>query len=149
MGQVVETLGAALAVLTAAGVALWMAGAIYFDVFQCGKWGRLAAAAWVIGVAAMFIVWRPVWQPLAVLLGVFGVFLVWWSRQTPSHDRDWEPAVAVLPRAVRDGDTVTIENVRNFEYRSEDDVTPRYEIARSTSPTFRPWTSSSSTGARR
>jgi hypothetical protein len=35
--------------------------------------------------------------------------------------------VAVLPRAVRAGDVVTIENVRNFEYRSLDDFTPRYE----------------------
>jgi hypothetical protein len=35
--------------------------------------------------------------------------------------------VAVLPRAVRDGDAVTIENVRNFEYRTLADFTPRYE----------------------
>jgi hypothetical protein len=55
------------------------------------------------------------------------LFLGWWLRQKPSHDRDWEPAVAVLPRAVREGDAVTIENVRNFEYRSPDDFTPRYE----------------------
>jgi hypothetical protein len=32
-----------------------------------------------------------------------------------------------MPRAVREGDVVTIENVRNFEYRSLDDFTPRYE----------------------
>jgi hypothetical protein len=35
--------------------------------------------------------------------------------------------VAVLPRAVRQGDVVAIENVRNFQYRSLDDVTRRYE----------------------
>jgi hypothetical protein len=35
--------------------------------------------------------------------------------------------VAALPRATRDGDAVTIQNVRDFEYRSLDDFTPRYE----------------------
>jgi hypothetical protein len=35
--------------------------------------------------------------------------------------------VAVLPRAVRRGDVVTIENVRNNAYRSYDDFTIRYE----------------------
>jgi hypothetical protein len=32
-----------------------------------------------------------------------------------------------MPRAVRDGDAVTIENLRNFEYRALDDFTPRHE----------------------
>ena len=92
---------------------------------QVGPVGR--RSAWVVGVVALFAAWQPLWQPFAVLLGVAALFLVWWLRQKPSHDRDWDPSVAVLPRAVRDGDAVTIENVRNFEYRSLDDFTPRYE----------------------
>jgi hypothetical protein len=111
----------------AAAVTLWIAGAIYYDVSGAGRWGRLAAAAWVGGVAAMFSLWQPLWQPFATLLGVTAPFLVWWLRLKPSHHREWEPAVAVLPRAPRDGDVVTIENVRNFEYRSLADVTPGYE----------------------
>ncbi|MGB8356128.1 MAG: DUF4105 domain-containing protein, partial [Chthoniobacteraceae bacterium] len=35
--------------------------------------------------------------------------------------------VARLPHATVDGNRVTIENVRNFEYRTENDFTPRYE----------------------
>ena len=111
----------------ASAVALWMAGAIYYDVCGARGWGRVAAAAWVVGVAALFALWRPVWQPFAALLGVTALFLAWWLRLKPSHDRDWEPAVAMLPRAARDGDAVTVENVRNFEYRSPDDFTPRYD----------------------
>ena len=111
----------------ASAVALWMAGAIYYDVCGARGWGRVAAAAWVVGVAALFALWRPVWQPFAALLGVTALFLAWRLRLKPSHDRDWEPAVAMLPRAARDGDAVTVENVRNFEYRSPDDFTPRYD----------------------
>lgn len=75
----------------------------------------------------MFALWQPLWLPFAVLVGVTGLFLVWWLRQKPSHDRDWHPSVAVLPRVVRQDDVLTIENIRNFEYRSLDDFTPRYE----------------------
>jgi hypothetical protein len=113
--------------VTAAAVTLWMAGAIYYDVGGGGRWARPAAGVWVGGVAAAFALWRPTWQPFAALLGVTAGFLLWWLRLKPSHDREWVPAVAVLPRANRDGDAVTIENVRDFEYRSLDDFTPRYE----------------------
>lgn len=122
-----EPFAVGLMLAAAVGVTLWMAGAIYSDVAGGSRRGGLLAAVWLIGVAAVFVVWEPLWQPFVALLAVFGLFLLWWLRLKPSHDRDWDPAVAVLPRAVRDGDTVTIENVRNFEYRTLEDFTPRYE----------------------
>jgi Domain of unknown function (DUF4105) len=127
MGRIADGVVAALVLTMAAGITLWMGGAIHYDVCRATRWGRLVAAGWLVGVVAMFAVWEPLWWPLAVLVGVLAVFLGWWLRQKPSQDRDWDPSVAVLPRAVRDGDTVTIENVRNFDYRSLDDFTPRYE----------------------
>ena len=127
MDRMAEWIAPALMVLTAGVVTVWMAGAIFYDVGRGTGWGRLLAAGWVAGVATLFAVWHPVWQPFVLLVGLAAVFLGWWLRLKPSHDRDWEPSVAVLPRAVRDGDAVTVENVRNFEYRSLDDFTPRYE----------------------
>ena len=127
MGRLPEWVVLAPMLGAAAVVTVWVAGAIYYDVCGGGARGRAAAAAWVAGAVAAFALWRPTWQPLAALLGATAVFLAWWLRLKPSHDRDWDPAVAVLPRAARDGDAVTIENVRNFEYRSLDDYTPRYE----------------------
>ena len=108
-------------------ITFWMAGAIYFDVCHGAVWSRWLAAGWAAGVIALFVAWQPLWQPFAVLLGVAALFLGWWLRLKPSHDRDWDPTVAVLPRAVLAGEVVTIENVRNFEYRSLDDFTQRYE----------------------
>jgi Domain of unknown function (DUF4105) len=121
-----EFISAAI-LLASAGITAWMAGAIYYDVCQGGRWSPWFAMAWVAGVVALFIAWQPLWQPFAVLVGVTALFLVWWFRQKPSHDRDWDPSVAVLPRAVREGDVITIENVRNFDYRTLEDFTPRYE----------------------
>jgi len=59
----------------------------------------------------------------ALFVGV----LTWWLFIPPSNDRPWQTEVAVLPRAVVDGDSVHITGVRNFDFRSRDDFTPRYE----------------------
>lgn len=90
-------------------------------------WLRLAAA---IAIAA-FGVWalwltdrrRMPWMFAGLYLGV----LVWWSFILPTHDREWQPEVAVMPRATVEGDRVRITGVRDFEYRSRDDFTVRYE----------------------
>ena len=108
-------------------IALWVAGAIYFDACGGAGWGRWVVLAWVAGVTAMFVLWRPLWQPIVALLGAETLFLAWWLRLKPSNDRDWEPCSAVMQRAVADGDAVTIESIRNLDYRSLDDFTPRYE----------------------
>jgi hypothetical protein len=127
MDGIAEWAAQALMLASAATITLWLAGAIYYDLCRGALQGRWLAAGWAVGVLALFALWQPIWQPLVVLLGVTVIFLAWWLRQKPSQNRDWDPSVAVLPRAERDGDVVTIENVRNFEYRSRDDFTPRYE----------------------
>src|SRR5690606_36331284 len=58
---------------------------------------------------------------------VFAAVVGWWLAIPPSHDRDWRPEVAVMPRATIDGDRVRISGVRNFEYRSAHDFTVRHE----------------------
>jgi hypothetical protein len=127
MDRVPEWLVLIPMVAAAAAVTLWVAGAIYYDVCGAGRWSRLIAAVWVVGVVVTFAVWQPTWQPFVALLGATALFLVWWFRQKPSHARDWDPCAAVMPRAVRDGDAVTIENVRHFEYRSLTDFDARYD----------------------
>jgi hypothetical protein len=49
-------------------------------------------------------------------------------RRIPArNDRDWQPEVSVTPRATVNGELVTIHGVRNFDYRSASDFTPRWE----------------------
>jgi hypothetical protein len=70
---------------------------------------------------------RPLWKSLTSFVVLFSLVLIWWLGIEPSNDRQWLPDVAQLPRAIIEGDQVTVENVRNFEYRSETDFTEHWE----------------------
>src|SRR5215472_10402725 len=88
---------------------------------------RLALAA----VFAAFAVWAC-WMSRrrgmsAIFLALFVGVVVWWIAIPPSDHRRWRPEVAVMPRAVIAGDRVHITGVRNFDYRSRNDFTVRYE----------------------
>jgi Domain of unknown function (DUF4105) len=85
----------------------------------------LAAAFAAFGVWACWVSSRRGMS--AVFLGLFLIVVVWWISIPPSHDRPWRPEVAVMPRVIIDGDRVRITGVRNFDYRSRNDFTVRYE----------------------
>ena len=66
-----------------------------------------------------------------IALGIFVLallpFIYVWTFVRPSNARDWSPDQRVLARATFDGSRITIQNVRNFAYRSETEYEPRYE----------------------
>ncbi|WP_439622628.1 lipoprotein N-acyltransferase Lnb domain-containing protein [Gemmata sp.] len=113
--------------VVAVGTALWVAGAIYFDACGGSRLGKLLGLAWVGGAVTLLAAWEPLWQPAAALAAATAVFVAWWLRQQPSHNRDWDPSVAVLPRAEVSGDAVAIRGLRNFDYPAPGAFTPRYE----------------------
>ena len=120
----------------------WLIGGIWL-VCQIVliAWGTLAiyysnlpwaALRLTLAVAfAAFAVWACWVSPrrgmFAAFLVVFFAVVVWWISIPPLHDRPWRPEVTVMPRAIIDGDHVRITGVRNFDYRSRNDFTVRYE----------------------
>jgi hypothetical protein len=109
---------------------LWGALAIRYSDLPSGPWRTaLAAAFGVLGLAAVAALLHPWarWRALAAFAAAFVLLLAWWGTIRPSNDRDWAPEYAVLSRATVDGDRVTLHNVRNFDYRTETDFTPRWE----------------------
>jgi len=104
----------------------WAAGALYFDLPAAPIVRQALALAWFLGAAlALFRARRLRRVVLGLALG-FAVILCGWLTIQPRQDRDWLPEVAVTAHATRDGDTVTLHDVRDFEYRTETDFTPRY-----------------------
>jgi len=113
--------GIGIALLT-----LWAALAIYYSNLP-GEWLRgLAAALFVVGTIVVCWRVRPWRRAAGVFLGGWVAVLIWWELIPASNDRDWLPEVAVLPTATITGDKVTIRNIRNFDYRTVKDFTPRY-----------------------
>ena len=123
----IKFLARLLETLVVGVAAAWAAGALYFDLPAPSVIRQVAAALWFTGV---FIAWfwlpHRRWCRLGVGL-VFLCIVAWWFSIPPRQDRDWKPDVAVLPDAVIDGEQVTINNVRNFDWRSLTDFTSRYE----------------------
>ena len=104
----------------------WSALALYYASGMTPEWARFALALAPV-VIALIAAWRL--KGIATLLicaVIFGGVLGWWLSITPSNDRDWQPDVARLAYGTFDGDKVTIHNVRDFDYRTETDYTPRY-----------------------
>jgi len=109
-----------------AGIA-WGALALWFD----GPPSRALAGTMVGGLALTSVLLATLIRPfrkglVAALLPVVAVAL-WWASIPPSNTRDWTPDVARTARTAFHGSTVTIQNVRNFKYRSESDYDQRWE----------------------
>jgi hypothetical protein len=125
----------ALATVPLVLVAVWCCAALWID----GPTARPLAGVLVgaFALASLAALWRvrPFGRALIALLVLCTVVVIWWMRIPPSNDRDWQPDVARLPHAKLEGNILTIENVRDFGYRSETDfdvrwVTRTYDLSK-------------------
>ena len=104
----------------------WATLAIYYSNLPWA-WLRLGLAV-AFAAFAIWALWLSRQRRMSVAFIVLYLGVVaWWIAIPPSHDREWRPEVAVMPRAIIDGDRVRITGVRNFDYRTRNDFTVRYE----------------------
>jgi hypothetical protein len=105
----------------------WGGAAIWFDGPESRIIAGILSGSFTAASVGSLLVVRPIGRALVVsALLCLGV-LAWWQSIAPSNDRDWQPAMARLARAHIDGDRITIENVRNFDYRSDSEFTEHWE----------------------
>jgi hypothetical protein len=108
---------------------IWAFGALWFD-FPNPELRRAMAAAFGLVALLVAVFVRPRWRAkLGLTVGII-LIMLWWQSLLPLQFRDWKPEVTLTAHAEIEGDLVTIHNVRNFDYRSETDFTPRYETRR-------------------
>jgi hypothetical protein len=130
----IRAIGLTLLGLAAGMVTLWSAAAVYYADTHAGP--RTLRALGVVAIAlALVLVVRPKRYALVGIGTLFLIVVGWFFSLKPSNGRSWVPEIARLARAEVDGDRLTIRNVRDFDYRSETDFTPRwadrtYDLAR-------------------
>ena len=102
---------------------LWSFGGVWY--LRGYPWGGWPAWAFLAVSAVILLASRRaamVWTGLSFL-----AVGVWYASVEPRNDRDWRPELAVAPTAEIDGDRVIVHDVRNFEFHTPDEFTPRYE----------------------
>lgn len=118
-----------VATLVILGSTLWGSGLLFFRLD--GTTATVAAIGFgLAGLAGAIGLWSGAARlPLSFAVLFLGL-LGWWNGLVPSHDRDWIPELARLPSISREGETLTVSNLRNFNWRSESDYDERWETRR-------------------
>jgi hypothetical protein len=104
----------------------WAVGALYFDLPITPLRAPLALMYGAAMLAALLFV-KGRWRASGIVVAGFVVVLGWWLTIKPMEDRAWQPDVARRAWADVGNDEITLHNVRNCEYRTETDYTPRWE----------------------
>jgi hypothetical protein len=105
----------------------WGCAALWFDGPASRPVAGSLAAGFAVAALILLVRFRPLSKGVAAYGVLFLLVLGWWLTIPPSNERDWQRDVTELPTATIDGDLVTIRNVRNFEYRSTEDYSERWE----------------------
>ena len=113
--------------ITLTAITLWGVGALYFSPLLPARWRTFAAASYGTASILAFALLPDPGRTAIAVLAIFAVLVILFLRIPASNDRDWQPEVSVTPHATVNGDLVTIRGVRNFDYRSQSDFTPRWE----------------------
>jgi hypothetical protein len=114
-------------------IAVVLVGAFHavasFFFFSRGRFAAVWAAAWAVATLLTVLVSDNVFGMVCFWVAV-ALWQVWWMSLRPRADRDWAVDVARQCTGEIDGDVLTMHDVRNFEWRSDDDLDERWETRR-------------------
>jgi hypothetical protein len=112
--------------LLVAGMTVWGALFLWYSNIPVAPLRVALSGLFGIGTLAAFVFLQRRWRTLLGFAAVFALLVTWFLLIPPSNDREWAPEVAVMPSATVKGNLVEIRNIRNFEYRTATEFTPRY-----------------------
>ncbi len=74
-----------------------------------------------------FLFSRAFGRAFLLCSGLFVLLIFWWQTLQPTNDKDWAPDVARISHGAIQSDTLTMYNVRNFDYVDENTPIPKWE----------------------
>ena len=110
-------------------LAAWVGAALGFQAPGAAPVRAVLVVLWTgLTVVLLVAAWRG---PAAPALGGFALAfcaaLLWWHTLRPSNERPWADDVARTATGEVRGSTVTLDGVRNFDWRSRTDYTQHWE----------------------
>lgn len=110
-------------------MAAWAALALWFQLYRLPALQLALVALWSAGsLGALAWWWRAGHaRVLAPWIATLLLLLAWWHTLEPRHDRAWADDVARMVSGQVQGSVVTLDQVRNFDWRSDTDYTQRWE----------------------
>lgn len=120
---------ASLAMLLATA---WGGMALWYQLPMTAAGKSASIALWCVLASALLIeLWRlRPWIAICGYLSLFALLQVWWNSLEPSNHRVWTDDLMRMTHGRADGSQVTLHNVRNFDWRSDEDYDPRWETRR-------------------
>jgi hypothetical protein len=110
-------------------LAVWGGFALWFQVPGGPLVQKAMPALWAAFSLITLVRWwmmRRVKSLLPWLVAICAL-MAWWSTIKPSHERIWADDVSRMVTGKVDGSIVTLDQVRNFDWRSDTDYTQRWE----------------------
>lgn len=127
--KVIDLLLRSLLTLIGTGLIAWGALALSYRLpLPLWAWNAVIFVWCLCGMGFAVLAWRALpWRAVlgyAVLLAIIGV---WWGTLTPSNEHIWADDVAQMTSGKLEGSRLTMSNVRNFEWQTDEDYRARWE----------------------
>ncbi|WP_291728520.1 DUF4105 domain-containing protein [Leisingera sp. F5] len=129
MFRLIKSIAITAAILAVALTTAWAALALWYRLpFGTIPRGLLAGGFAFLGltvIAGLFR--RRAARALTTFTLALAAVILWWSTLTPPDARNWAPDVARQVTGRVEGDTLTLTDVRNFDWQTPEDFSESWE----------------------
>jgi hypothetical protein len=108
---------------------VWCALALWYQLPLPQLLREIAAALMIVLTigTAILLCSRLRWRATCAFAVTFVLVCIWWATILPSNNRNWTPDVARNVTGRITGDQLIVQNVRNFNWRSDTDFDQKWE----------------------